>query len=220
MRHFPVALVFCALPAAVFPQEVSCQACEHAAPYFRGEGGFIGTLAEGVDRVTFVASCGNVTITGEVEAEGTVAQLFTYRNGLACEQEGGSLEIAGLQDGGWYWITDDRNSAVGALVSKDALSNEPTSIVSAGAGVSMTMGNGAVFLKETATGRVGILPTILPEPPLPDAVLCGPRRNPDWPYPYDRQMTSGCMLRRWQDEDTADRPGQVQQPQRDHDGHG
>ena len=194
MRHIPVALALCLLPAAAFPQDVSCQACEHVAPYFRGEGGFIGTLAEGADSAMFVASCGNVTITGEVEAEGTAAQLFTYRNGLACEQEGGSLEIAGLEDGGWYWITDELNSAVGALVRRDILDSEPTPIANAGPGVSMTMGNGAVFLKETATGRVGILPNILPEPPADPAEACGPRRQEAWPYTFSEQMSSGCML--------------------------
>ena len=195
MKHIRVALVLCALPATALAQGVVCQTCDHVAPYFRGEGGFIATVAEGADEVVFVASCGNVTTTGEVEAGGgTVAQLFTWRNGLACDQDGGSLEIAGLEDGGWYWITDERNSAVGSLIGKDVLDNEPTEITSAGAGVSMTMGKGAVYLKETATGRVGILPNILPEPPMDPAAVCGPRANDDWPYAYDSQATRGCML--------------------------
>ena len=174
MKHILVALALCALPAATFAQGVVCQACDHIAPYFRGEGGFIATVAEGADEVIFVASCGNVTITGEIAPGGaTVAQLFTYRNGLACEGDGGSLEIAGVEDGGWYWITDDRNSAVGSLVSMDVLDNETTAITGAGDAVSMTMGKGAVFLKEASTGRVGILPNILPEPPAPEPRKCG-----------------------------------------------
>ena len=195
MKHILVALALCALPATALAQSVVCQACDHVAPYFRGEGGFIATVAEGVDEVAFVASCGNVTITGEVgPGAGTVAQLFTYRNGLACDQSDGSLEISGLEDGGWYWITDARNSAVGSLIRRDVLDNEPTEITDAGSGVSMTMGRGAVYLKELRTGRVGILPNILPEPPATDAVICGPRQNTAWPHAYDRQMTSGCML--------------------------
>ncbi|MYD87507.1 MAG: hypothetical protein F4018_04380 [Acidobacteria bacterium] len=195
MKHILVAVAFGALPAAAFAQSVVCQVCDHVAPYFRGEGGFIATVAEGVDEVVFVASCGNVTTTGEIATGGgTVAQLFTYRNGLACDGDDGSLEIAGLDDGGWYWITDETNSAVGSLIRRDVLDNKPTEIASAGAGVSMTMGKGAVYLKETATGRVGILPNILPEPPAPDAVVCGPRTNSSWPYAYDRQMASNCTL--------------------------
>ena len=174
MKHILVALALCALPAATLAQGVVCQACDHIAPYFRGEGGFIATVAEGADEVVFVASCGNVTITGEVTPGGaTVAQLFTYRNGLACDGDDGSLEIAGVEDGGWYWITDDMNSAVGSLVSMDILDNETTAITSAGEAVSMTTGKGAVFLKEARTGRVGILPNILPEPPAPEPRKCG-----------------------------------------------
>ena len=195
MRRFTLALALSAIPAAAFGQTVSCPDCRHVASWFRGEGGFIATVADGADEVVFVASCGSVSITGEARVSGgTAAQIFDHRNGLACDRDGGSLEIAGLKDGGWYWITDDRNSAVGSLVSKDILDRETADITSAGAGVEMTPGKGAVYLKETATGRVGILPNILPEPPAGPALLCGPRRSPDWPYPYDRQAASGCML--------------------------
>jgi hypothetical protein len=164
MKHIRVALALCALPATAFAQDVVCHACDHVAPYFRGVGGFIGTVADGVDEVTFVASCGSVTTTGQARIHGdTASQLFNRGNGAACDQEGGTLEIAGLEDGGWYWITDDTNSAVGNLVAKDVLENETTDITSAGDGVTMTVVKGAVYLKEVATGRVGILPNILPE---------------------------------------------------------
>ncbi len=174
MKHVLVASALCALPAATFAQGVVCDACDHVAPYFRGEGGFIATVAEDADEVTFVASCGNVTITGVVApGAGKVAQLFTHRNGLACDGKDGSFEIAGVEDGGWYWITDDMNSAVGNLVSKDVLDNETVKLTGAGDGVSMDMGMGAVFLKEAATGRVGILPNILPEPSVEALRTCG-----------------------------------------------
>ena len=176
MKRFLIALALCAAPAAASAQTVGvvCHACDHVVPYFRGEGGLIATVAEGVEQVTFVASCGSVSVTGEAAVAGdTASQLFSYENGLACDEEDGSLEIAGLKDGGWYWITDDRNSAVGGLVSKDILDNETTAITSAGAGVSMTPGNGAVFLKEARTGRVGILPNILPSPPAVPPRKCG-----------------------------------------------
>ena len=174
MKHILVASALCALPAATFAQGVVCGACDHVAPYFRGEGGFIATVAEDADEVTFVASCSNVTITGVVApGAGKVAQLFTYRNGLACDGKDGSFEIAGVEDGGWYWITDDMNSAVGNLVSKDVLDNETVKLTSAGDSVSMSKGMGAVFLKEAATGRVGILPNILPEPPMEALRKCG-----------------------------------------------
>ena len=176
MKRIVTVLMLSAIPAMAAAQEVSCNDCDHIAPYFRGEGGFIGSLANGVDEVAFVASCGSVTITGEAQVHGdTASQLFNHRNGLACELEGGSLQIAGLKDGGWYWITDDTNSAVGNLVAKDILENETTDITSAGDGVTMTVVKGAVYLKEVATGRVGILPNILPEMTMdpPEATKCG-----------------------------------------------
>ncbi|MCY3930830.1 MAG: hypothetical protein OXH70_03855 [Acidobacteria bacterium] len=197
-----VAFGLFATPATVLAQnDLSCRDCDHIAPWFRGEGGFIGTVADDAEAVTFVASCGNVTITGKVEpGGGAVAQLFTYRNGLACDRDDGALEIAGLEDGGWFWVTDESSSAVGNLVALDlfddkgAPKGEAAKITSAGAGVTMMAGRGAVFLKEAATGRVGILPTLLPEPPMDPAAVCGPRTNDDWPYGYDSQASSSCML--------------------------
>ncbi len=195
MKHILAALAFCAAPATAFAQSVSCQSCDHVASYFRGAGGFIGTVADGVDEVAFVASCGGVTVTGPAQIHGeTASQLFSDRNGLACEQEGGSLEIAGLKDGGWYWIHDDLNSAVGNLVAKDILRNEKVDITPAGPSITMTEGDGAVFLKHSG-GRVGILPNILPEPPDPAATTCGPRVTPNTnPPAYTSQMAKSCML--------------------------
>jgi len=60
--------------------------------------------------------------------------------------------------------------------------------------VKMMAGKGATFVKETATGRVGILPHIVPEPPAAPAAICGPRPNRNWPNAYDSQATSSCML--------------------------
>ena len=194
MRRFTLALALSAIPAAVFGQTVSCPDCRHVASWFRGEGGFIGTVADGADEVVFVTSCGSVSTTGQVRvADGTAAQLFNHGNGLACDREGGSLEIAGLKDGGWYWITDEMNSAVGNLVPRDILDNDTVELTNAGDGVTMTAGRGAVFLKETATGRVGILPNILPEPPAPALRKCG----------YNDRGTPGTSATATADQDNA-----------------
>ena len=177
MKQIAIALTLCAIPAATFAQNGTCRDCDHVAPYFRGTGGFIGTVAEGVDEVTFVASCGSATTTGPAMIQGdTASQLFTYGNGLACDRDGGTLEIAGLEDGGWYWVHDARNSAVGNLVPADILMNETTEITSAGDSVSISVGRGAVFLKHAASGRVGILPNILPKPAEAYPRSCGAYR--------------------------------------------
>ena len=177
MRHIRVALALCAFSATVFAQSDRCNACDHVAPYFKGNGGFIGTVAEGAGEVAFVTFCGSVSTTGPAAVSGrTASLLFTDRNGLACDQDGGALEIAGLDDGGWYWINDADNSAVGNLVSADVLGNETTEITRTGDSVSMTYGRGAVFLKHAASGRVGILPNILPEPAATRPRSCGAYR--------------------------------------------
>ncbi len=177
MDRLLTALTLCALPAAAAAQQVNCVDCAHMASWFRGEGGFIGTVAPGVDEVTFVASCGSVTITGQAQVHGdTASRLFNHRNGLACDREDGSLQIAGLVDGGWFWITDEKNSAIGLLVNREvheAVKDDAIRITSAGDGVTMATGMGAVYLKETATGRVGILPNILPKKPPTPLRPCG-----------------------------------------------
>lgn len=196
MKHIRVALALCALPATAFAQNARCHACDHVAPYFRGVGGFIGTVADGVDEVTFVASCGSVTTTGQAPIHGdTASQLFNHGNGAACDQEGGTLEIAGLKDGGWYWITEARNSAVGPLLRVDVLGNETTALTSAGPGVTLAEGRGAVFLKELSTGRVGILSNILPAPQedLETVNACDYTGAGTSASPYRRE-TSNCAM--------------------------
>ena len=177
MKHITIALVLCAIPAFAFGQDVSCEACTHDVSVFMGEGGVIAT-ADGAEKVTYVSTCSGVTRSGELTADddGMVSMLFTMDNGLACMATGkdmGSFQLGPVKDGGWFWITDDMNSAVGALVADDIQKNDMVEITSAGAGVTMTAGTGAVYLKETATGRVGILPTIVAEPPTPAPTKCG-----------------------------------------------
>ena len=180
MKHFTLVLALGAIRVAAYAQGAGCADCGHLASWFMGEGGFIGTVADGAEAVTFVASCGNVTVTGEVEVEGAaVAQLFNHRNGLACDRNDGSLEISGLEDGGWFWVTGKTSSAVGNLVANDLFDakgmalGDTVEVTSAGDGVMMMPGKGAVYLHEASSGRIGILPNILPEPPMAALRKCG-----------------------------------------------
>ena len=172
-NYLMVALILCAIPAVAVGQTVSCDDCSHVASVYMGEGGVIAT-ADDADMVTWVATCSGVTRTGELPAndDGVVSALWT--GDLACMAEkGGSFELGPVMDGGWFWVTDAMNSAVGGLVSKDVLENDAAYITSAGDSVTMTDGKGAVYLKHTASGRVGILPNILPEPPMAALRKCG-----------------------------------------------
>ena len=214
MKHIMIALVLCAIPAMAFGQTVSCEACTHEVSYYMGEGGFIATAGEDAKMVTYVASCGGVTRTGELTPndDGMVSMLFSMDNGLAChstatDDDGvtkNSLQIGPVMDGGWYWITDDMNSAVGNLVAQDVLDVKAVDLTSAGDGVSMAMGKGAVFVKEAATGRVGILPNILPEPPMEALRKCGAHDRgttgtdaaafPEAANARFRRLTSECAM--------------------------
>ena len=175
-NYLMFALLIGAASTMAFGQiTVACPDCTHKVSVYMGEGGLVAeTEAESVE---WLSTCNGVHVSGELEpnADGKVSMLFTEEIGLACASSGekDGFELGPIMDGGWYWITDDMNSAVGGLVSKDILDNEAVTITSAGDGVTMTAGKGATYLKETATGRVGILPNILPEPPLAPATRCG-----------------------------------------------
>lgn len=176
---------------------IDCPADEcHVAPYFKGEGGFIGEIADGFDEVAFVVDCGIVNTSGTAEpnSDGIVAELLVMDNGLACA-DGGSVEIHGLMDGGWYWINDTDNSAVASLIAKDALGNAATAPANPG-GTDITLDTPedgmTSIIKQASTGRIGILHHILPEPTAAPASICAPV----WWAPHDRyyQRDSSCML--------------------------
>ncbi len=181
MKHIMIALVLCAIPAMAFGQigsadpamvNVDCPDDEcHTAPIFKGQGGFVGAAAMDESVVTVIVSCGAVTTSMEAnqDDEGIVRQLFTYDNGLACD-DGGSIDISGLADGGWYWIQDETNAAVSSLYAKDTLGDDITMPTNPG-GVEMTVEAYATYVRDPNSGRVGIIPHVLPMPPMP---ACSP----------------------------------------------
>ena len=123
-----------------------------------------------------------------------MAELLVTDNGLACA-DGGSVEIHGLMDGGWYWINDTDNSAVASLIAKDALGNAATAPANPG-GTDITLDTPedgmTSIIKQASTGRIGILHHILPEPEAAAASMCGPVFHSDH-YRY-YQNDSECML--------------------------
>ncbi|MXX76407.1 MAG: hypothetical protein F4210_03970 [Holophagales bacterium] len=195
MKHITIALVLCAIPAVALGQSVSCDDCTHVMSVYYGDGGLIAE-ADG-DMVTYVATCEGVTRTGELmpNDDGMVAMLLDHDNGLAChgDDDGNGFEIGPIMDGGWYWLTMESNSAVGGLVSMDVLENETVDIADAGEGVEMVMGKGAVLLTETATGRTGLLPNILPEMPTAAPAKCGFKGAATAASPAS-PVQSKCML--------------------------
>jgi hypothetical protein len=129
--------------------------------------------------VDFALTCGDTVTTGTVEPDEDriVRQVFTRANGLACDAESGKIEISGLKAGGWYWINDDRNSAVSSLVNSNVLGEGHMRVQPlAPGGVTITSleGGDASFVKHEMSGRVGIISHILPAPEVP---LCDAEEN-------------------------------------------
>ena len=202
MKHIMIALVLCAIPAMAFGQTtVNCDVCTHEVSVYMGKGGLIAT-ADDVDEVSYLAHCGGVTRTGTLDADddGVVRTAFDADSMLQCDMadEDNKFEIGPVMDGGWYWIIDGGNAAVGNLVNMDVLENDTVDVTDPGDGVEMMEGRGAVYLKETATGLVGILPNILPEPPATAANRCGytdrGRSADTTTFKRYTRVTNGCML--------------------------
>ena len=181
-KIIPVALVIGAAPALVLGQfTADCpeERC-HVAPYFQNTGGFVGEAANEDDlttmdvdesEVTFSLICANRLVTGRAtpDSAGIVRVSLNAADGYDCRAEnGGTVEIEGLKHGGWYWITDTESSAVGALIPKDILGNEQIEPTDPGGVILRTVeGGAATFAKHTPSGRVGIIPHIIPKKPLP-----------------------------------------------------
>ncbi len=145
----------------------SCPSCTHVAPVYMGEGGFLAQAKEDTEMVDVVVTCGNVQTSNELEPneDGFVSGLFGGDNGLGCEN-GGSFEIGPVMDGGWYWIHGKESSATGGLVAKAVIDNAHVVQPTASPVVTVMKGRGASLLVhdkgDRPSGRMGILPTVLP----------------------------------------------------------
>ncbi len=170
-KIIPVALSIAAVPALLLAQTVTVDCPEdrcQVAPYFAGTGGFVGTSAGvgGQTDVQFFLICGTVTIsaTAVPDRDGVVRQALSEDNGLYCRPETrGRIEVDNLEPGGWYWINDDRNSAVAAFIPKEAMANEQFEPTDPG-GIVLDSERGGLgtYVKHEPTGRVGIIPHVVP----------------------------------------------------------
>ena len=163
-KYFLLALLIGAIPAMAFGQAADCEDCEHQLPVYDGAAGFIATAADGVDTVNYKSTCGNVTRTGQMEANDDGIVNMLLGGDLACAEADGEFVLGPIMDGGWFWMHVGANSAVGNIVAIDVLDNVPTDITDPGDSVDMMPGAGVVLLTHVESGRVGLLPTILPVP--------------------------------------------------------
>ena len=173
MKPIVLAALLSTLPAVVASQGLACpeETCQ-VAPYFAGDGGFVGESAGngGESDVRIHVICGSTTVVTTVtpDEDGIVRQPLTSANGLNCRDGGsGRIEIDNLQPGGWYWINDALNSAVSALIPKEAAGNEQIDPTDPGGVVLTSLRDGlATFVKEPVSGRVGIIPHVVPGKPV------------------------------------------------------
>lgn len=193
----PISLAFAQGSTQGAATVVTCDECTHVVSVYEGNGGLIANAAANAadGPVTWTATCDNVTRSGELSPndDGVVAMLFADE-GVVCDGEG-QFELGPIRDGGWFWVNHAENSALGNLVSKDVLDRAPVAITDPGASVETTEGRGAVFLRHSSTGRIGILPTILPVVEVePEALRpCGADGSGTEADPYTR-VTSECLL--------------------------
>lgn len=168
-----LALLAGVVPALLAAQvSVECPRCQ-VAPYFAGEGGFVGETAGFGDsnEVQFFVVCGGTTISVRVQPDGNgiVREALNAANGRSCPAgTSGTLEVDNLKPGGWYWINDDVNSAVAAFIPKEAVEVEQIDVTDPG-GVEIDTPAGGIgaYVKHVPTGRVGIIPRIVPARPIP-----------------------------------------------------
>ncbi len=169
----PVVLFAAATPSVAAAQTVAveCPRCQ-VAPYFAGEGGFVGESAGfgGDSEVEFFVVCAETTISVRVQPDGNgiVREALNAANGRNCPAGAtGALEVDNLKPGGWYWINDDQNSAVAAFIPKDAVGNEQIDVTDPGGVEIDTPADGiGAYVKHVPTGRVGIIPRIVPTRPI------------------------------------------------------
>ena len=202
MKNFLMcALILCAIPAVAFGQvTIDCTTCSHDVSVYMGSGA---VLAEtDADKVSFVATCDGVTNSGELTPnDGMVVLEFNDASGLSChsDKKGNRLQLGPVKDGGWFYINDEMNSAVGHLVAQNLFDadhkpvNTEVMPTDAGDSLTVTEHRGAVYLKHT-NGRVGILPTLLPEPMMKPEMAkpCGFQGGPA-PKPYT-VLNSDCKM--------------------------
>ena len=181
----------------------------HVVPFARRSGGFVGRARSGADRVEAFLVCRGIGTTKVVAREltpgrgGLVSLLFGVDDGrsdaLVCEPGAdAALEIRGLTDGGWYWLTDESNTAVAPLLSRDVLGNRKVRPVNPGSPdilIEANRAGTASFVKQLSTGRVGILSHVLPAPER-EVVPCGPVAKGESEDGSPRYVTreTGCTM--------------------------
>ena len=148
------------------PRPSSCE--EHVTPYWHGKGGFVVQPKDGLSaevRIVCRDSSGE-----EVEVEET---LYAGDDGLIVQllskdwcfdEDGGPLQglvsFTGITDGGWYWVSGERNAAVAPLACGSSLQGTPATLVG---GIATTVTDTGTFIRHDTAKLIAVVPHIAQE---------------------------------------------------------
>ncbi len=173
MKKLSILLMLTALAVPAFGQTVACEDCDHELSVYYGTGGFIAKVSGDADMVNWVAQCGRITTSGELEPndDGIVDMSFNAGNALDCYEEDPKdrrFWLGPVMDGGWFFVHVDReNAAIGNLVRTEVVDAEVGAVeLVTTSRVTMMPGRGATLIKDTMSDRVGLVPTMVPELPM------------------------------------------------------
>ena len=153
-RHDTARLV------GIVPHLAGNECSEYVTPYWQGDGGVVIRPAEG-RQVRVKVQCGNTysTMTPAPGGDGLVVELV--RKSYCTDAEGnpkqGRLTVTGVDPGGWYWISGERNAAVGSLMCADLLGG-PAAVDPDGV-TSQATDDGTYFRHDTDK-LIGVVPHV------------------------------------------------------------
>ena len=144
----------------IVPHLAGNECSEYVTPYWQGEGGVVIRPAEGRP-VRVRVQCGTTysTMAPAPGGDGLVVELV--RKSYCTDHEGnpkqGRLTVTGADPGGWYWISGERNAAVGPLVCADLL--DGPAAVDPGGVTSQSTDDGTYFSHDTEK-LIGVVPHV------------------------------------------------------------
>ena len=148
------------------PKPSSC--VEHVTPYWHGGGGFVVQPEDGLSaevRIVCRDSSGEEVEVQETlypSDDGLIVQLLSKD---ACfdddgEPRRGSVSFTGITDGGWYWVSGERNAAVAPLACETGLQGTPATLVG---GITTTVTDTGTFIRHESAKLIAVVPHLAQE---------------------------------------------------------
>ena len=144
----------------IVPHLAGNECSQYVTPYWQGEGGVVVRPAEGRP-VGVRVQCGTTSSTMAPSSGGDGLVVELVKKSYCTDDEGnpkqGRLTVTGADPGGWYWISGERNAAVGPLVCADLLGGPAA--VDPGGVTSQSADDGTYFSHDTEK-LIGVVPHV------------------------------------------------------------